>query len=615
VHSAGIQSSCFSPDGTTLCLASEDKTASLLDLRWSGAFTKEHEVSNWINASVAHDIVWATRCEPTQFAHSVRTLAPKFPDIILYGGSGLLRHALETNNASACAALVAAILDAKTKAVPLRTAINGRSVIEVALKMQPPDPILVQNLFAGMRWEALTSAFTVVPNLAQDLARVAELLPADLVDIIETLEKPLEQNSPQCRVFQYLRTIETLTQRLEDFDVRGCNDLRAGNLPWSKHEGDSETEASVSCRATLQLLALQGFAAAPNPDQQRKFCALDQEDQEDQEEMLPPFTRVFNAAIEANLPNSDFARLMRSKLYRTVTSFKWNAYAKRRVKMRLIKYAAHLVLAAATMAVSAQSDVGPNDSIANVLQGLLLASNTLFVLRDEICQVLYVCNGDALTEKLSNYMSDVWNWFDIIGMLALYLATVAHFTNMPFVLQPIGGLGVLLNAFSFLQLLKPFDSTGPLIKIIEEILKDIVPFMVVLMILLLGFSNAFAVSMPTSVDYSFNLQGVGGPLSGMLTAFLSMLGDFDLGSQYKKPVAVLMFLVFLFLMVIVMMNLLIAIMSDSYERVSSPCQLSHNYNTMVRSFDSLYRCTSNVAATGDGRQRGGVSQGARAADY
>ena len=134
-------------------------------------------------------------------------------------------------------------------------------------------------------------------------------------------------------------------------------------------------------------------------------------------------------------------------------------------------------------------------------------------------------------------------------------------------LRPVGAVGVLLNAFSFLQLLKPFDYTGPLIKIIQEILKDILPFTAVLVILLLGFSNAFAVCMPTNADYGFSMQGTGGPVSGLVTTYLAMMGTFDV-DHYTQPEAVAMLLGFLFLIVVVMMNLLIAIMADSFEKVS-----------------------------------------------
>ena len=34
----------------------------------------------------------------------------------------------------------------------------------------------------------------------------------------------------------------------------------------------------------------------------------------------------------------------------------------------------------------------------------------------------------------------------------------------------VGALGVLLNAFSLLQLLRPFERTGPLIKTVQEIM-------------------------------------------------------------------------------------------------------------------------------------------------
>ena len=79
------------------------------------------------------------------------------------------------------------------------------------------------------------------------------------------------------------------------------------------------------------------------------------------EVLLPPFTRMFDAAIAANLPNSEYVKLMQTKLVKTITEFKWRAYAKQRVQRRLLKYAIHSIVAAAAMVVSAQSDAGENE--------------------------------------------------------------------------------------------------------------------------------------------------------------------------------------------------------------------------------------------------------------
>jgi F0F1-type ATP synthase membrane subunit b/b' len=161
------------------------------------------------------------------------------------------------------------------------------------------------------------------------------------------------------------------------------------------------------------------------------------------------------------------------------------------------------------------------------------------------------------------YLSSAWNMIDLAGILALYAAAVAHLIDNEAVLQRVGSLGVLLNAFSFLQLLTPFESTGPLIKTILEIISDIVGYCYVLLVLLWGFSVSFAVAMPNNRAF---MDGKSGPLVGLLTSFEAIVGSFDM-NDFENLESTLLFIGFMALMVIIMLNLLIAIMSDSYEKV------------------------------------------------
>ena len=71
---------------------------------------------------------------------------------------------------------------------------------------------------------------------AHDLVLVAEKLPGDLVDLIETLEKPFV-NVPlsESTLFSALKKMETLTRRLEDFDVRASNAHGEGKWIMTSH--------------------------------------------------------------------------------------------------------------------------------------------------------------------------------------------------------------------------------------------------------------------------------------------------------------------------------------------------------------------------------------------
>jgi hypothetical protein len=82
-------------------------------------------------------------------------------------------------------------------------------------------------------------------------------------------------------------------------------------------------------------------------------------------------------------------------------------------------------------------------------------------------------------------------------------------------------------------------------------------------ILVLGFGIAFAVSMPTN-DAFYSTNGTIFP--GLLTTTMAMAQDFDI-DQYHGVASMAMFLLFLYLVIIVMFNVLIAIVSDVYNKV------------------------------------------------
>lgn len=160
-----------------------------------------------------------------------------------------------------------------------------------------------------------------------------------------------------------------------------------------------------------------------------------------------------------------------------------------------------------------------------------------------------------------------WNMLDIAGVAALYTSVSAHTAGLNSVLAYSGALGVLFNFLSILQLLRPYEVTGPVIKMTTTILLngDIKGFLCVSLLLLVGFSAAFTVCMPESQFFGFNGQH-GGPAYGFLVVFQFMLGTFEL-DNYTHPVAIMMFVLFAFVMVLVLLNLLIAMMNDCYNDV------------------------------------------------
>jgi len=147
-------------------------------------------------------------------------------------------------------------------------------------------------------------------------------------------------------------------------------------------------------------------------------------------------------------------------------------------------------------------------------------------------------------DGLQLYLFNGWNLCDLSGILALYVACVAHFLDRVSIVESVGSIGLLCNCFSILPLLMPFRMTGLLVRTFVSMMTnpDINGFFVVSAVLVYGFSMAFAVSMPQS-DAFFG-DSSGGPLVSVLTSFEAMLGAFHLSDYQGQTLA--FFLLFLF---------------------------------------------------------------------
>ena len=186
--------------------------------------------------------------------------------------------------------------------------------------------------------------------------------------------------------------------------------------------------------------------------------------------------RLFRAG--EGLSEEEFNTLLNSKLMVVATAYKWETHGRRRVLRSLLEYLLHLVLAAVTLMMSTQLPQGPTGDRpdrswsttdaamwCNVLQMALLVTNSYMLYR-EIRDVKLQAHETTMRAALTEYFRSWWNFCNLTGIAALYVASAAHFTDARFLLEQVGAVGVLLNTFSLLELLQPFESTGVLIKVI-----------------------------------------------------------------------------------------------------------------------------------------------------
>ena len=162
--------------------------------------------------------------------------------------------------------------------------------------------------------------------------------------------------------------------------------------------------------------------------------------------------------------------------------------------------------------------------------------------------------------RLARHLSSGWNVVDCSCLSLILYVTIAWLATgyaRPDVRA--AAAAVLLAAAKLLGFLRAFRPLAAFVALLAEVAKDCWPFMLILSIVLVGFGIAFDVlaeheeftSLPLSLYSTF-----------MVSQGEYYLDDGGFPSSYGKFLQVLCIVI----VVVFMMNLLIAVISDSYER-------------------------------------------------
>jgi hypothetical protein len=94
------------------------------------------------------------------------------------------------------------------------------------------------------------------------------------------------------------------------------------------------------------------------------------------------------------------------------------------------------------------------------------------------------------------------------------------------------------------------------------LLSDVLRFCLIYLVFLMGFAISFFIL--------FESTGWAGFVSSVKTCFVAMMGDFDVDQFAESPyttVSVALLVVYVVTITILLLNLLIAMMGDTYEKV------------------------------------------------
>ena len=164
------------------------------------------------------------------------------------------------------------------------------------------------------------------------------------------------------------------------------------------------------------------------------------------------------------------------------------------------------------------------------------------------------------SRRKCGYFTDFWNWFDLSRMIFSLVHFVLVLANAEAPIRTVTltllSLTHCVKVFSVFSL---FKATRVLVRIVIEIVKDMGAFLLFVFTMTVTFSLLFT----SAIEFE-DLEHSSFP-SNMLHVFLLDFGDFSV-DEYS-PLQEFLFVLGVIIVPLVLMNMLIAIMGDTFDRV------------------------------------------------
>ena len=165
-----------------------------------------------------------------------------------------------------------------------------------------------------------------------------------------------------------------------------------------------------------------------------------------------------------------------------------------------------------------------------------------------------------------SYFRSVGNIFDFLSVTMCDLGLVGYdITNMALV-SYIGTLDAMCLWLRLLGYLYVFELIGTLFRMVSQIIYYIICFMLVILIDCIAFTFFFVIHQSLSDVFTVNNTLLGVAWTLLITYRLAVLLDYDI-SDFESALSLTVFFFCSIFAAILLLNLLIAIMADSYEKV------------------------------------------------
>eukprot|EP00743_Colponemidia_sp_Colp-15_P010901 GILK01012079.1.p1 GENE.GILK01012079.1~~GILK01012079.1.p1 ORF type:complete len:488 (+),score=86.91 GILK01012079.1:145-1464(+) len=284
----------------------------------------------------------------------------------------------------------------------------------------------------------------------------------------------------------------------------------------------------------------------------------------------------------SNSPLHTFVRtgpieIFGTQAVRALIIWKWEVYGMRAFVQEMFCYLVFMLLFTLTvLSLEPGDEANPVPEFTSAT-GLLGAGHIILEVTVLFLNLLYLIGEltQIRRDGLKQYFSSAWNFLGISSesliMILVPLRLIGSDTQWP-----VASLATQLLWFRSLYFARGFRKTGPLLRMVFRIVDDIIFFMILLFIVLTGYAISMRLLFRTQTDPE---EGYETFWMSLLSSYRMFLSNFDievLWGASSQGLALFLFVCFSLLQVI-FVNLLIAIMWDSYKRVQKRAETEFRY--------------------------------------
>ena len=238
-------------------------------------------------------------------------------------------------------------------------------------------------------------------------------------------------------------------------------------------------------------------------------------------------------------------RAFETRAMQLAVQFKWEQFGLQRFMLSCVMYLSYVAFFILTV-MSFRWSWG---WVTDAMVASVAVINVVFLLEE---------SWHMKQHGLWAHLSSVWNGIDLVAIASAFFMCTTYYGDLRWQHES-AAVAVLSLCIGSLTYLRAHPTTGAIIQMILAIMVDIKAFSIVLMISLLSFFVAFMVLHPEDDSLS--------GWAGFYSVSLTLVGIGDPADFSETVLSQLFLLAFIFFGVVVLLNLLIALMGDSYDRV------------------------------------------------